>query len=1372
MTSQSAEPDPPGLFDRFEVLGSLGEGGMGKVSLAYDRRLRARVALKAVGSVTGKALLRFKHEFRSVKGLAHPNLVSLGELFEQDSRWYLSMEYVDGTTFLDHVRPCIDERAESGSMMRPRPRVRNRRTRDVASNSDNVSVTRSGAPVGTHSEPSGVIDLGGDTTGVDKPEELESGELSLDDATRVGVDSSSRPAGSSSRPGYRADSEVSDVGAETIGDTVTSLVDDAELGDSSRSGGNGGPAFEEGRLRHSLLQLVDATYTLHQSGRVHRDLKPSNVLVTPAGRVVILDFGLIAELHDERSQSEGAVLGTPAYMAPEQASGLPAGPPADWYAVGVMLYEALCGRWPVTGSSLTIMADKQVAEPPRPSEVTTQPIPPDLERLCLDLLAVDPADRPDGAEIFNRLGAGGRSESSAEGSSSTWLRELPCVGREPELARIAAMFEQTRAKQPRQLLVLGESGMGKSALVREALGRFSAQLATRPWILRGRCYEHEQVRFKAFDALIDQLTLELPERFAHAELRELLPRHAWLLCRAFPVLQRIKAFAELGVRHGSWQHRGALQRQMFEAFRELFARLAERSHLVVVVEDLQWADLGSWSLLAALTSGADAPPLGLLATARTELDSSRPEDRADKSAPEAALPFLGSPQLERITLGPLAHADVAKLAELHGRPLGDDSTLSQTLFDAADGHPFFLDVLLRSNATFEAGKVPSLGECLWTELQQLGPSESAALRVLAIADRPLDPPELGSLAALDSSQLGRAIDRLRALQWIRSGSGADAGRIEVFHDQIRQTLLARLAQADARTTHLAIARMLEQRGDEIDRLVSHLLAAGEEAEAARWATEAAEQAMDAMAFERAVELYALALRHPPSEAGDHHRLQIAHAHALAWTGRGIEAAQGYLAAERDAERSAGLELRTKAAIHLLSAGQLEAGFQLIEQLGAELGLAVPRSSTTTILHLIRERTMLRLRGFRAPTRTVELRFEEKLRLELCSAAARVYTVHDMFLASYFTTTYVRLALRSEDRANVAIALSLEGVTRSYLGQPSKAEELLDAADGLLDGIEDPFALGSVAMHRAVHLGLAANDCEAYRDAVSRALRQLRRSGRAERGDDLGVALRAINTSLGLLMRGIASSRAGDYRALEGQLREYLDDARARDDRTALIHAYVSPDFGMAHMIRGRPDIPGETIQQGLALINGDGFSMGHLSALLSQVRCAIYLGRPEQAVAAVEAVRGPMRASTTVRAPDARAEAAVAEAAAFVAMRAHTNDPKMRRIAQKPIKFLLEYPGAYHRGRGEAFLAALRGLDGDRDGARASLEQALASLEGCRANGYAAAVRLALATLTEDKDLAREHRTAGLRFFLEAEVKEPERLAEMLTPGFGLARGA
>jgi eukaryotic-like serine/threonine-protein kinase len=1325
--TESVDRDQPKMFERFEVLGSLGEGGMGKVSLAYDRRLRARVALKTVGSVTGKALLRFKQEFRSVKGLTHPNLVSLGELFEQDGRWFLSMEYVEGTTFLDHVRPRAGGRADSVHAHR------NPRT-GMSDSSGAGFATRSLASKPAHATRDAASE---------RSELTEAGAL-------VTLD-------------HEAGAEVElDVAAETLADVGASVDTEFEDGDAARTGGNDGPVFEEGRLRHSLLQLVDATHTLHASGRIHRDLKPSNVLVTSSGRVVILDFGLIALLDDERNQTEGGVLGTPAYMAPEQANGLPAGPAADWYAVGVMLYEALCGRWPVVGSSLAIMADKQVLDPPLPSELSPQPIPADLERLCLDLLARDPHDRPNGAEILARLGAGrgaARPDGSSSAASSSWIRELPCVGREAELAKLAAMFEQTRAKQARQVLVLGESGMGKSALVREALARFSAQLATRPWVLRGRCNEHEQVRFKAFDALVDQLALELPERVAHAELRELLPRHAWLLCRAFPVLQRIEAFAEMGVRHGSWQHRGALQRQMFEAFRELFSRLAERSHLVVVIEDLQWADAGSWSLLAALTSGADAPPLALLATARSELDVTRPKQAT----------LLGSPQLDRMQLGPLTHADVLELAELHARSLDADS--ARVLLEAADGHPFFLDVLLRSTTTVEAGAAPSLTECLWAEMQPLDPAPRAILQVLAIAGRPLDPPDLGHLAELDASELSRAIDRLRAMQWVRSGSGSESGRIEVFHDQIRQALLAQLDPEAARASHLALARMLEQREGELDRVVSHLLGAGEEIEAAQRAAEAAEAAMDAMAFERAVELYALALRHPPADPAARHALQVAHAHALAWTGRGVEAARAYLGSIDAAAHGTGLELRTKAAIHLLSAGQIDAGFELIEQLGHELGLAVPRSSTTTFLHLMRERTMLRLRGFRAPSRAVELRFEERLRLELCSAAARVYAVHDMFLAGYFTTTYVRLALRSQDPGNVAIALSFEGVTRSYLGQPGKAEELIAAAEQMIADLDDPFAAGSVAMHRGVHLGLAAEDCAAYRDTVSRALRKLRKSGRAERGDDLGVALRAIMISMGLLMRGIASSRAGDYRAIEGQLREYLDDARARDDRTAMFHAYVSPDFGVAHLIRGEPQVLLDTVEQGLALIHGDGFGLGQLSALISRVRCAIYQGRPEQAVAAVEAVRGPMRMSTTTRAPDARAEAAAVEAAAHVALRSHAkHDSSLRRTAHKPIKFLLRYPGAYHRGRGEAYHAASLALDGDRDGARASLSAALASLEGCQARGYAAAVRLALAGLTEDRDAARELRTAGLRFFLDAEVREPERFAEMLVPGFELAR--
>jgi serine/threonine protein kinase len=192
-------------------------------------------------------------------------------------------------------------------------------------------------------------------------------------------------------------------------------VDDmpsADLGDDPYGGRRPlGPAqrpapvmarFDEARVRHSMAQLAGALAALHDGGVVHRDVKPGNALVTAAGRVVVLDFGLALDLDGGQSLSSH-IVGTANYMAPEQAAARTVGPEADWYSLGVVLYEALVGASPFAGNQLEVMLAKQRSEAPRPSQAVIG-VPPDLDQLCHDLLRFDPAERPTGRAVLARLG--------------------------------------------------------------------------------------------------------------------------------------------------------------------------------------------------------------------------------------------------------------------------------------------------------------------------------------------------------------------------------------------------------------------------------------------------------------------------------------------------------------------------------------------------------------------------------------------------------------------------------------------------------------------------------------------------------------------------------------------------------------------------------------------------------------------------------------------------------------------------------------------------------------------------------------------------------------------------------------------------------
>ena len=260
----------------------------------------------------------------------------------------------------------------------------------------------------------------------------------------------------------------------------------------------------------AMRQLVEGVASLHAARKLHRDIKPSNVLVTPEGRVVILDFGVATEVsrvvdEEMRDDNEGAV-GTAAYMAPEQAFEEPTSA-SDWYAVGVMLYEAIVGRTPFSGSVFEVLTMKTSVDPLAPSECV-EDVPAELDALCRALLHREPAMRPTGAEILQRLGvvAVPRAAQPTSGTMATSAGALPAAlaGRESHLRALHGAFEATLDGRTMTIRVGGRSGMGKSAVVHrfldELVGRGSAV------VLRGRAYEREAVPYKAVDGVVDALS--------------------------------------------------------------------------------------------------------------------------------------------------------------------------------------------------------------------------------------------------------------------------------------------------------------------------------------------------------------------------------------------------------------------------------------------------------------------------------------------------------------------------------------------------------------------------------------------------------------------------------------------------------------------------------------------------------------------------------------------------------------------------------------------------------------------------------------------------------------------------------------------------
>ena len=891
------------------------------------------------------------------------------------------------------------------------------------------------------------------------------------------------------------------------------------------------PVRDVGRLRDAFRQLAAGLMAIHASGKLHRDVKPPNVLVTRAGRVVLLDFGVASDLADRKGHGvEYSMAGTPAYMAPEQATLARATPASDWYAVGVVLYEALATRLPFEGSAPAIIFGKQHRAPPPPSAHVAG-VPEDLELLAMDLLKADPRERPTGEEVLARL----------EGERSTFVSspgEVSFVGRLPQLEELRAAYRASVSSLG-VVMLHGPSGMGKTALATRFLSELAA--GDDALVLSGRCYERETVPFKAVDPVVDELRHWLA-RLEEGEAGAYLPPDLAALARVFPVLGDLDAAGDEGRRRPvDHIEPHELRRRAFAAMKELLTNIARHHRLVIHIDDLQWCDADSVQLLEALFA-PPSPPWLLVCTYRSELGRSS----AALTDLRRAIELLGAQcTLKELELSELAPYEAEELAR---KLVGSREPGVAALVTAeACGNPLFLGELARwANERLGTTQGPhglSLDQVILDRVARLPDEARTLLETLSVAGGPLTHAVAARASEL-ASRLRTPALALRSARLVVTRGMGDDDAIEPAHARVRETIAQSLGEQRRRACHAGIARALAEETPRCDpeAIFTHFRAAGDDSSAKGFVLAAAEAADRSLAFLRAAALYreAIDLAVAPLDVL-HRKLGDAYANA----GRLALAADAYLAGARYAKSSEALELRRLAAEDYLKSGRVARGVEVLRSVLEEVDLPYPQSTQRAIASLLFNEARLRVAPLRRRLRSAQSVDAATLaRIDVAFAASTALSLSDPLRGADYASRGLLLALEASEPVRLCRALAVAAgntATRGERGR-SRAEELVRASERIAEEIEEPHAR-ALALLTAGTVHFLLGEWRSSRSKLERAEQVLRESCRAVSWELANTQTWTCNV---LILSGELSEASRRVPAL-------MDEARSREDRFAIMH---------------------------------------------------------------------------------------------------------------------------------------------------------------------------------------------------------------------------
>jgi hypothetical protein len=713
-----------------------------------------------------------------------------------------------------------------------------------------------------------------------------------------------------------------------------------------------------------LDQICAALQVAHEAGVIHRDLKPENILLDERGDAYLTDFGIAKDLSADALTQTGKLTGSAGYLAPEQARAEAITPATDVYSLGILIYELLTGEHPFPDLTPIQLIQRHLSQPlPLVAEFQGE-LPTAIDELIQRATAKSAASRfasvTELAQSFRQsLSSSGPGDHPklpgflGSDAAEVAVRQEIFVGREPELAHLERLLAESHSDGGRICFITGGPGRGKTAL---SLNFASEARAAHPQLLvamgSANAFSGLGDPYLPFREILSILTGEVETKWAAGQLSTQQARDLW---EAIPIsvgallehgpdlldvfinakelasraalagspashLNSLRAIAQSNGADG----RNIQQAQLFEQYTKVLGAIASTRPLLLILDDLQWADGASISLLFHLGRKLEAARILLIGTYREEevaLGREGERHPLEKVVGEFRQ-ALGEVRLE------LAGSD-----ELDGRPLLEallDSepnrlgkSFRDSLYKRTGGHPLFTIELLR--AMQERGDLAQDEDGKWVEGESLDWDRLPGRVEAAIEERvnrlETDLRELLSIASVEGDdftaqvvasvqqvqertllrQLSQELEKRHRL--VRERGEVQAGsrilaRYRFGHHLFQHYLYNELSAGERRLLHKEVAKTLEQlyegHLDEITvQLARHYQFAGDVAQAVAHLSRAGDRARRLYANQEALGHLDQALVLSSENQSEYSELLGARAAVLVELYRGKEAVQDY-----------------------------------------------------------------------------------------------------------------------------------------------------------------------------------------------------------------------------------------------------------------------------------------------------------------------------------------------------------------------------------------------------------------------------------------------------------------------------------------------